>query len=253
MRAAVISDVHGNLLALQAVLADIRDVDLIIANGDLLAYGPRPAETLELLRSLPNVTFISGNNDRYLLERRWQQRPRDGWEAEALANLRWTAEDLGQEGLNEIERWPFQVRPPLSAPVTVVHASPVADNVGMFPWTSDAQLQEQLRDVADGVVVCGHTHLLMDRQVGARRIVSDGSAGFPFDRDIRPSCVILDDSASLHVEVRRVAYDVERAIVDLEQRAVPFAQVIAYQMRHASLMPKHETDYARRDLLRYAE
>src|SRR5437870_1522211 len=99
MRVAVLSDVHGNVRALQAALARTDDVDLIVANGDLLAYGPRPADTLELLSSLPNVIYVSGNNDRNLVERRWEVRPSDGWEAEAFANLRWTAEDIGADGL----------------------------------------------------------------------------------------------------------------------------------------------------------
>lgn len=254
MRVAVLSDVHGNAGALQAVLADAGNTDLIVANGDLLAYGPHPAETLDLLRALPNALFVAGNNDRYLLERRWESKPSDGWEAESFANLKWTAEAIGPEGLECVASWPFQQQLELAGGALVVHASPLADNIGMFPWTPDAQLSHMLRDIDQRLVICGHTHLVMDRQPDQHRVVSDGSAGFPFDRDLRPSYIIFDDGGSgLSVEVRRVDYDTDAAIRDLDERRVPFAQVIAFQIRHAALMPKHETDYARRDLVRYAE
>src|SRR2546425_10474488 len=130
MRVAVLSDVHGNVRALEAVLADMGAVDLVVANGDLLAFGPRPAETLAALRALPNVLYVSGNNDRYLVERRWEGDPGDGWEAEAFANLRWTAEAIGAEGVDFVASWPFQQRIALGKGATVVHASPLADNIG---------------------------------------------------------------------------------------------------------------------------
>ncbi|HLG70371.1 MAG TPA: metallophosphoesterase family protein [Chloroflexota bacterium] len=249
MRVAVLSDVHGNAGALAAVLDDAGSVDVVVANGDLLAYGPSPAETLEMLRSLPNVVFVSGNNDRYLVERRWEAQPGDRWEAESFANLRWTAERIGAEGLEYLAGWPFQQHLDFGPGTLVVHASPLADNIGMFPWTPDSQLSHMLQDVDESLVVCGHTHLVMDRHPDQHRVISDGSAGFPFDHDVRPSYLILDDSGGrVKVEVRRVSYDVTAGIRELEQRHVPFAQVIAFQMRHGALMPKHETDY-----LRYAE
>lgn len=251
MRLAVLSDVHGNIRALEAVLADAGSVDVIVANGDLLAYGPRPAETLGLLQSLPDVRFVSGNNDRYLVERRWEGSPCDGWEAEAFRNLSWTAGQIGLRGLAAVAEWPFEQT---VAGIRFVHASPLGDNIGMFPWTPDSQLNRMVRGVPEHVVVCGHTHLLMDRQLSSHRVISDGSAGFPFDRDVRPGYLLLDAAgANLRVEVRRVQYDIAAAERDLDTSRVPFGQVIAYQMRHATLMPKHQTDYARRDLLRFAE
>jgi putative phosphoesterase len=254
MRLAVLSDVHGNVRALEAVLADMGQVDLVVANGDLLAYGPNPAETLAALRDLPNALFVSGNNDRYLIERRWETTPSDGWEAEAFANLRWTAETIGADGLEFVASWPFEQHIAVGDGALVVHASPLADNIGMFPWTPDSQLGHMVRHVQEPLVVCGHTHLVMDRRPDGRRIISDGSAGFPFDRDVRPSYVILDDSrGQVELDVRRVGYDAAAAIRDLERNDVPFAQVIAFQIHNAALMPKHETDYARRDLVRYAE
>jgi diadenosine tetraphosphatase ApaH/serine/threonine PP2A family protein phosphatase len=254
MRVAVLSDVHGNLNALEAVLAALPAVDVTVANGDMVAYGPRPAETLALLRSLPDLVYVSGNNDRNLVERRWETPPADGWEAEAFANLRWTAEQIGPEGLAFLAGWPFRQHLDLGSGTLLIHASPLADNIGMFPWTHDAELDRMAHDVAEPLIVCGHTHLLMDRQVDGHRVVSDGSAGFPFDHDVRPSFIVLDDAGgSVRLERHRVAYDIDAAVRDLEDRDVPFAQVIAFQMRHAGLMPKHQTDYARRDLVTFAE
>src|SRR5713226_4634187 len=225
MRVAVLSDVHGNVRALEAVLADMGAVDLVVANGDLLAFGPRPAETLAALRGLPNVLYVSGNNDRYLVERRWEAEPSDGWEAEAFANLRWTADAIGVEGLDFVASWPFQQRIALGKGAMVVHASPLADNIGMFPWTPDAQLGHMVRAVEEPLVICGHTHLVMDRRPDGHRVISDGSAGFPFDRDVRPSYIILDDSTGkVELDVRRVTYDADAAMRDLEHGRVPFGQ-----------------------------
>jgi predicted phosphodiesterase len=254
MRLAVLSDVHGNVRALEAVLADVGTVDLVVANGDLLAYGPNPAETLRLLQSLRDALFVSGNNDRNLVEHRWEVPPSDGWEAEAFANLRWTAEAIGPDGLDFLAIWPFQRHLDLGPGAKIVHASPLADNIGMFPWTPDAQLSHMVREVEEPLVICGHTHLVMDRKLADHRVISDGSAGFPFDHDPRPSYLILDDAGGrVHIEPRRVTYDYEAAARDVERGGVPFGQVIAFQMRHAALMPKHQTDYARNDLVRYAE
>ena len=254
MRVAVLSDVHGNLRALDAVLADASGVDLIVANGDLLSFGPWPAETLALLRSRPDVRFVSGNNDRYLVEQRWTRRPSDSWEAEAFANLRWTAESLDSDAMRFLAGWPFVEHLPTNPPIAVFHASPLGDNVGMFPWTTDAQLAHMVTDVDEPVVLCGHTHVLMDRRLPRHRVISDGSAGFPFDHDTRPSYVLLDDSqGDIELTVRRVAYDIGVAVQELEALDIPFGEVIAFQMRNAALMPKHETEYARRDLVRYAE
>jgi predicted phosphodiesterase len=254
MRVAVLSDVHGNARALEAVLEDAGQVDLVVANGDLLSFGPGPAETLRLLRSLPNVVFVSGNNDRYLIERRWEARPSDGWEAESFANLRWTAEQIGPAGLDFVASWPFDQRIDLGGGARVFHASPLADNVGMFPWTADSQLSWMVRDVPERLVICGHTHLVMDRRLGSHRIISDGSAGFPFDHDVRLSYIVLDDAAGrITLEPRRVGYDYEAAAKEVEASDMPFAEVIAFQMRNAALMPKHQTAYANRDLVRYAE
>ncbi|HEX6510875.1 MAG TPA: metallophosphoesterase family protein [Chloroflexota bacterium] len=254
MRLAVLSDVHGNARALEAVLTDARGSDLLVANGDLLAFGPQPAETLAMLRAVPNLMFVSGNNDRNLVERRWERRPADGWEAEAFANLRWTADEIGPVGVELVASWPFDLRLDFGPGVRVVHASPLADTIGMFPWTPDAQLSHMVRDVPEPLVICGHTHLAMDRQLDRHRVISDGSAGFPFDHDLRPSYILLDDAGGqVALEVRRVEYDEEAAIREVEARQVPFGEVIVYQMRHAGLMPKHETGYARRDLVRYVE
>src|SRR5581483_8721007 len=115
------------------------------------------------------------------------------------------------------------------------------------------ELVHMVEQVDESVIVCGHTHLLMDRALPTHRVITDGSAGFPLDRDLRPSYIILDDvKGDIELTVRRVAYDIDTAINDLAAAGVPFGQVIAFQMRHAALMPKHETDYARRDLVTFA-
>ncbi|HEX6493475.1 MAG TPA: metallophosphoesterase family protein [Candidatus Dormibacteraeota bacterium] len=227
MRLCVVSDIHGNLHALEAVLADARraGADMLVVAGDLVHQGPRPAETLDLLDSLDGdglgpLRMIRGNTDRHLLEDPAPER---------LAGVEWTREQLGAERLRRIAGLPAELA---IGERLVVHGSPHADDHGVWP---DTPVEEFDSPRWSSVLVCGHTHTAMHRREGTRHVVNGGSVAWPLDGDPRPGYAIVDDGdGDLRVELRRVDYDRGRTLAELEERGVPGREVIRHFIETAS-------------------
>jgi putative phosphoesterase len=161
-------DVHGNLPALEAVLAEVGDARLVFG-GDL-ASGPLPAETLDRIMSL-DALAIRGNADRELigaatggLSDSWAQAQLDDRHKAFLAGLPEQVE-LEVEGVGR---------------VLFCHGSPRSDEEMILRTTPDEWLLEMLGDVEADVVVCGHTHMQFDRRVDRWRVVNAGSVGLPY-------------------------------------------------------------------------
>jgi hypothetical protein len=194
MRLGLASDVHGNLVALEAVVADGRrnDVDAWWVLGDLVATGPDPDTTLELLTELPNVRFVRGNTDRYVVSR---ERPAphaaDVERDPSLlplflaieASFSWTREQVGAEGLEWLSALPTTQRLALADGTTLlgVHASPRSDDgAGITPDLADGDLATLLGG-ADADVVCGDRATLRPTTSRASNAVNR-SATRPNDR-----------------------------------------------------------------------
>jgi diadenosine tetraphosphatase ApaH/serine/threonine PP2A family protein phosphatase len=241
MRLAVLSDVHGNLLALEAVLADIEsqgEPDAYLVLGDLAAFCPWPSETLARLQELPEVLFLQGNTDRYLVT---GQRPKsppvrspEDWAAmpakltEVGANFRWTVERLSYDDYEFLRDLPtrFDLDVPGYGRVVAVHANAQDDEISLPPDTPDDKMRDYFSDLDARLALYGHTHRPVDRMVDdngvSRRIVNDGSAGLPLDGDPRPAYALLDFTGDeCVVTVRRVEYDREAVIAELERVGHP--------------------------------
>jgi predicted phosphodiesterase len=216
----VASDVHGNLVALDAVLADgaARGVTRWWFLGDLVAIGPEPVATAERLRSLPSVEIITGNTDRYA---RTRDRPYPSM-ADVEADLTllprltavegsfaWTRGALAAHGLLDwLAALPAEVRTTLADGTRVlgVHATPVADDgPGISPHRPEHELAADLAGCDADIVIGGHTHRVTDRTIGGVRVLNGGSVGNPTTDDKRASYLVLDDDGS--VEHRWVDYD----------------------------------------------
>lgn len=231
-RMCLLSDVHGNVHALEAVLRDVRDqgCDAVVVAGDLAAHGPAPVETVDLLRGL-DALIIRGNTDRYLAEGEGSF-PR-GREPDLAASLHWTREQLGEERLRFLGRLPAAAR--LDG-CLVVHASPGDDERGIWPETPAEEIEGHSWQ---GTLLCGHTHHPLDRQVRGRQIVNAGSVGWPLDGDPRPSYAVLErgpgrHEASWRVSLRRVDYDRSRPLAELERRRVPWRHVVRHYIETAT-------------------
>ena len=155
MPVATLYDIHGNLRALEAVLAELPDDATIVVGGDVVAGGEQPAETLERLRALgERVVWIRGNADR---------------EIEETLTDEQTAFLLGLPPTAQLDR------------VLYVHASPRNDEDIFTERTPEERIASLFADVDADVVVCGHTHTQFERVIAGRRVVNSGSVGLPYE------------------------------------------------------------------------
>ncbi len=165
MRVAALYDVHGNLPALEAVLADVERAraDAIVFGGDIAA-GPLPRETIALVRSL-EASCIRGNADR-----------RDA--RTPLADMLW--EQLDEDEAAWLNSLPSTL---VLGDTLFCHATPRSDEEIVTPLTPDQRLAEIARDVRQSLVVVGHTHMQQDRRAGDVRWVNAGSVGMPYENE----------------------------------------------------------------------
>jgi predicted phosphodiesterase len=244
VRLGLISDVHGIEPALRAVVEDGEraGVDRWWALGDLVLFGPHPVEVLLLLHSLPQVEFVSGNTDRYVLT---DDQPRPHRTAEeAAGNLdlvrryglmaagaAWTRGVLDEAGvLDLLDDMPAHLLTVLEDGTRLlgVHASPEADDGPGFDTTSsDADLARLLHGVDTDWIVGGHTHDPVDRTVEGTRVLNPGSVGLP--RDLGHASWMLIDSSptSSTVEHRVARFDTASVIEDLNRRRHPNRDFVA--------------------------
>jgi putative phosphoesterase len=221
VRVGALYDVHGNLPALTAVLAEVDTlgVDVIVAGGDV-ASGPMPAETLDALRER-NTVFVRGNADRVL-------DLRGANDSETWVQARhWVAARLGEERLTFLSTLPLDLSLELDQLGTVrfCHGAPGSDELTITKLTPDERLRGLLAGVDERVVVCGHTHVQFDRIVDEIRVVNAGSVGFPYEAEPAAYWALLGSD----VELRRTDYDVDAAVAAIVASGYPRAtEVIPY-------------------------
>lgn len=255
MRIALCSDIHGSLLALEAVLRDVEaqgGVDEHWILGDLVALGPDPVGVLERLKRLPNARYTRGNTDRYVFSgERPPPSPTDVQAnpdilpvlIEMTGSFAWTQGALAATGwLEWLAELPLEQRAQLPDGTRLlgVHAAPGQDDgLGLYPDQSDAELEAALRDAQADLLCVGHTHQAMDRRVAAGRVVNLGSVSNPLAPDARASYVLLQaDAWGYHVEQRRVDYDRDAVIAQLERLRHPGAAFIVRHLR-GEVKPRH--------------
>lgn len=211
---AVISDIHGNVPALEAVIADIdsQRVDEVLVGGDLVGRGPQGSSVVQHIVAL-RWPCIRGNHEDYLLQFRRQQIP-DGWlEADEWAASRWMAAELSDSDIAYLDSLPFSLTSRLEPRLRLVHGSPRSNNEGLGPWTSDEELEEHFESVAESLLVCAHTHRPLTHEFDAGMVINVGSVGLPFNGDRRAQYVIFDiDGPDVAVDFRRVEYDLRRTL-----------------------------------------
>jgi predicted phosphodiesterase len=193
----VLYDIHGNLPALEAVLADASGVDRWLLGGDYGTPSPWPNETLELLQALPNTTWIRGNGERWLRE------PPDD-----PPMVRAVYERFKGRVTEDVEEWLYRL--PESAEldgVLYVHGSPLSDVESFAPTAQEGE-ERLLAGVRDLTVVFGHSHQQFRRPgPSGNHLLNPGSVGMPLDGDVRAAWAVCDSD----FEFRRTEYDVEQA------------------------------------------
>ncbi|HSR25641.1 MAG TPA: metallophosphoesterase family protein, partial [Candidatus Eisenbacteria bacterium] len=216
-KVAIVADVHGNLVALEAVLADLEQArpDLVVHGGDLAFNGPRPAECVDRVREL-GWPGVMGNMDQALDSHR--RHPRVGW----------AAERIGPERNAWLQALPMEWRH--EDEVALVHAVPGDLWRAVPPDADDAELRSTYGPLGAGVAVYCHIHRPYVRRVGDLTVANTGSVGLPFDGDTRASYLLVQDGQP---EIRRLAYDVERAVADVLASDLPEAEAVATVYRTA--------------------
>jgi len=223
MRLAVVSDIHGNLPALEAVLADLEEArpDAVVLGGDLALGGPHPVEVVDRLRQL-RWPSVLGNTDEALDEQRLPEKLRASFVGQAAARTR---EMLGPERVAWLASLPLEWR---GDGVAVVHATP-ADSWSIVAHDApDEKLREVYGTIGAPTAVYGHIHHAYVREIGGLKVANSGSASLSLDGDVRACYAIIDDG---HIEHRRVEYDIERVAADFEAIDYPNAKIYITWLR----------------------
>jgi predicted phosphodiesterase len=237
MRVAALYDIHGNLPALEAVLADVRraGADRVVVGGDVLP-GPMPRETLDCLLAVREpVDFIRGNGEAAVLAhlagadlRSLPERAREA--------VQWVAAELRPADVEVVSRWATTLRvaiPGLGS-VLFCHATPRSDSEIFTRETPEDALVTAFRDLDAPVVVCGHTHMPFERRVGGTLVLNAGSVGMPFGDPV--ACWAL---LGPEIVLRQTTYDLPAAAARIRATRYPGAGDFA---RRCVLQPPTEAE-----------
>ena len=247
MRVAALYDIHANLPALQAALADIEhaDVDALVVGGDAIS-GPLPLQTVEALMALgPGARFVRGNADREVVEAFDAGRTRIEDEHDPAGR----ASAFAAAALSQIHRdflAGFEETVALEldglGATLFCHGSPRSDSEILTPLTPPQRMTEALAGVAQRVIVCGHTHRQFDRAVGVHRIVNAGSVGVPYEGRAGAYWALLGPE----VELRRTDYDLERALAAMRLGGFPDLEEMLRESLVAPLDPDEVSEFFER-------
>jgi putative phosphoesterase len=199
MKVAVLSDVHGNAIALAAVLAEVEreQPDLVVSGGDL-TWGPLPEETFELARGL-NARFVRGNADRAILENLSQTKREQWMQAQHSFEMREFIAGFEEQVVVDVDGL---------GPVRFCHGSPRSDEECVTPETPEARVHEFSEGIDERVIVTAHVHIQFDREVAGIRSVNAGSVGLPYEGKPGAFWALLGPN----VELRRTEYDLDETI-----------------------------------------
>jgi predicted phosphodiesterase len=238
MRTAILSDVHGNLTALEAVVADIqrRAPDRVLHGGDLVLMGAQPAEVVDRIREL-GWPGVIGNTDELLWKPEEQAR-QEGLAPKLKTHLKLmfgdyapaTIELLGEERVAWLRGLPSVAR---SNGLSLVHAAPGDLWRAPMPSTEDAELSLTYGSLGAEMAVYGHIHRPFIRALDEMTVANCGSVGMPWDGDPRASYLLVDDAQARLV---RVDYDIVREAAAMRSSGYPDAVRLVEMRRRAEFV-----------------
>ncbi len=226
MLIAFISDVHGNLPALEAMAEDAKaqGVAVIMCAGDIVGYGPFPSEVCRYLEE-NNITCISGNYDRKVLDViNHGESVVDKLPKKKRELVFWTVKHTGKSAQRFLAKLPEKLEQQLPGgfSLLMVHGSPISNDDDIYPSITARGLRNKLGGARPDILVCGHTHVPFVKRIGRVLVANCGSAGHPVDGDPNPSYVIIStDQKAPRGRVRRFRYDVGRIVDELERTSLP--------------------------------
>lgn len=241
---ALLADIHGNVAALDAALADVghQAPDHVMLLGDLATNGPRPAETLQRIRA-QGLRSVLGNMDAVALEGR---DPVGAWTLQQLAS-----EDVAYlRALPLLDRFSPTSGSGQAHDLVIMHSTPRScfdllvlepnpDHTTFTAPTPEADAAAMLGGEMAAVMAFGHIHYVSSGVVAGQALRSIGSVGFPFDGDRRAAYTMaLWNGSGWRFEDRRVSYDAEAVARDLLSTDIPFAERFAAMLREARWLPR---------------
>lgn len=217
MRIGILSDIHGNLPALEAVQREMerQQVDQIINLGDVSFRGPSPRECWEAARAM-GAPILRGNTEDWLTGGVAIPAP--------LAPIReWTLARLNGGILAEMGALPFDHRIEVHGKrLRFVHGSPASNMEFLFPFTPEEELAAAASAADAEILVMGHTHWSFSRRVGGVQMIGVGSVGLPFDSDPGAACAVLEVAEeAVRLTHIRLAYDGERSLASAREVGFP--------------------------------
>lgn len=238
MRVAVISDMHGNAVAFEAVLADIegQKVDRVVCLGDALQGGPQPVAVANRLREIGCPVVIGNADQEVLTGGQIGDEHLAEWQRDVI---NWSAAQLGDDGLDLIRSFQPTVTLDLAGgrQLLCFHGSPASYNEVILPETNADEVQRMLGSHLPALMTGGHTHLQQIRRVGDSVFFNPGSVGLPFDRsqaeapplaDPWSEYAILttDESGDYSIEFRKIPYDLAAFNDAIRSSGVPHADIL---------------------------
>ncbi len=245
MRIAVISDIHSNVYSLESVLKDIdtKEVDLIACTGDLVGYGTRPNEVIDIIRK-NRILTIMGNYDEAIGNFKIvcgcdYKDPKDA--QKAALSMQFTAMETSEQNKAYLRNLPKEAMLTVgNKKIRFVHGSTRVINE--YLREDSTQAQEVMNELIEDILVCGHTHIPYAKVYGDKLLVNAGSIGKPKTNNPKANYVIIDiqneddlndKEASVNVEIVEVDYDFEKAAKEIEENQI-LPDVFARLIREGS-------------------
>ena len=211
MRLAVLTDIHGNLAALEAVLEDIstQNVDHIVIAGDTVNILPDSSACWDRVTELENCTVLRGNHERYLFD--YDTSKADpAWSSERFSALGWTLKQFTQADLDAMRSLPLTYRLP---DLLICHATPQSDQVNIVAKTPLTEIADLFAQTSEAIIVRGHNHKWLERRWSSQTLISMASTGLPLDGDTRAQYLLLEQRPDGWCwRKQSVPYDLEKTL-----------------------------------------
>ena len=233
-RTAILSDVHGNAVALRAVLAELDDegVERAVCLGDVCQGGPEPETCVDLLagRGWP---VVLGNADAFVLDAADGEGPPEELPEQLLVVREWTHERLGRARRAIVAGYAPTIRQELGGRLTLLacHATPRSYDPVFFPTAPEDEFRSAFAGTGADVVACGHIHLPYVRRIGETLVVNPGSVGLGYDHEAETRfdpwaswSVVATDGGRFSVEFRRTPFHVDAVVEAYRASGIPFAE-----------------------------
>jgi putative phosphoesterase len=218
MKIGIISDIHGNLEALEEAFSNIseRNVDTIVCLGDLTGYGPYPNEVVEFIRE-KHILNILGNYDAAVLEKKFNYIRNNKVNEFSMP---WTAAQLKEDNLNYLKSLPQKISFRFkNREICFVHGSTRRINEYLYKGSSEAK--EVMEAFTGDVLVCGHTHIPYKEEYGPKILINDGSIGKPKISRPNGTYVIMNvDDDEVHAKLVEFTYDYEKTASAMEKKGI---------------------------------